>query len=58
MYNWTVKNGDYQNRSGDYDKLYRKGIKREKIMRILIWLGVGLLTCIVFFNVLAYIAAK
>ena len=58
MYNWTVKNGDYQNRSGDYDKLYRKGIKREKIMRILIWLGVGLLTCIVFFKVLAYIAAN
>lgn len=58
VYNWTVKSGDYQNRSGDYDKLYKKGIKRDKIKRTLIWLGVGFLTYIVFFKVLAYAAAK
>ncbi len=58
VYNWTVKSGDYQNRSGDYDKLYHRGKKRDRLMRTLIWLGAGFITYIVFFKVLAYAAAK
>jgi hypothetical protein len=58
VYNWTVKSGDYQSRSGDYDKLYHEGRKKEKIKRTLIWLCAGFLTYIVFFKVLAYTAAK
>ncbi|MBP7543281.1 MAG: hypothetical protein KA747_06730 [Ignavibacteriaceae bacterium] len=58
LYNWTIKNGDYIRQNGEYDKLYKKGIKRDKIMRFAIWIGAGFLTYIVFFKVLAYAAAR
>jgi hypothetical protein len=58
LYNWSIKSGDYEHRNGDYDKLYKKGIKRDKIMRFAIWIGAGFLTYIVFFKVLAYAAAR
>ncbi len=58
LYNWSIKSGDYERQNGDYDKLYKKGIKRDKFMRLAIWIGAGFLTYIIFFKVLAYAATR
>ncbi|MCA0387743.1 MAG: hypothetical protein LCH52_04545 [Bacteroidetes bacterium] len=58
LYNWSIKNGDYHRQNGDYDKLYHKGKKKDKIVRTLLWLGAAFLTYQVFFKVLAYAAGK
>jgi hypothetical protein len=53
-----VKSGDFKGHTGDYDKLYKKGKKRDKLVNTLLWIGAGFLTYIVFFKVLAYAAAR
>ncbi|MBK6680067.1 MAG: hypothetical protein IPI12_02445 [Ignavibacteriales bacterium] len=58
VYNWSVKSGDFKGHTGDYDKLYKKGKKRDKLVNTLLWIGAGFLTYIVFFKVLAYAAAR
>lgn len=58
LYNWTVSHGDYHRQHGDYDKLYQKGKKRDKLLRALIWMGAAFVTYVVFFKVLAYAAGK
>ena len=57
-YNWTVKNGDYQNRSGNYDKFYYEVKKRAKMQRFLLWAGAAFLFFFGFFKVLAYVAGR
>ncbi len=58
LYKWSVKSGDYHRQNGDYDKLYHKGKKREKMMRFLMWTGAALVTWMLFLKVLAYAASK
>lgn len=58
LYNWTITKGDYHRKNGEYDKLYQKGRKRDRMIRALIWMGSASLTYIVFFKVLAFAAAK
>ncbi|MBK7266490.1 MAG: hypothetical protein IPI12_09175 [Ignavibacteriales bacterium] len=52
-YRWDIKKGDYT-RDADYDRLYFKGKKREKIYRAAMWLGVAVIVSQVFLKVLAY----
>jgi len=57
-YNWNAKSGDYYRKNLDYDKLYVKGKKREKLFRFLLWTGAAFITFSLFMKVLAYAATK
>ncbi len=57
-YNWNAKSGDYYRANADYDELYVKGKKREKLFRFLLWTGAAFITFSVFMKVLAYAATK
>jgi len=55
-YNWDVKSGDYIADNSEYDKLYLKNRKREKLVRKLTWLGVASVSLLVFMKILSYAA--
>lgn len=57
-YKWNVKKGDYIRKNGDYDKLYQRGLKRDKVVRALTWFGAASVSMLVFMKVLAYAAMK
>ncbi|MBK7867963.1 MAG: hypothetical protein IPJ75_13865 [Ignavibacteriales bacterium] len=53
---WDIKKGDYS-RDVDYDRLYFRGKKREKVFRAAVWLGAAVVVSQVFLKVLAYISS-
>ncbi|GAB1349444.1 hypothetical protein MASR1M107_16580 [Ignavibacteriales bacterium] len=57
-YKWNVKKGDYITDNSEYDKLYLKNRKREKIIRGVSWLGAASVSLLLFMKVLAYAAMK
>lgn len=57
-YNWNVKSGDYHRANADYDALYVKGKKRDKVIRAFLWGAIALVTSQVFMKILAYAASK
>ncbi|MBN8546803.1 MAG: hypothetical protein J0L60_11800 [Ignavibacteria bacterium] len=56
--NWTITSGDYNHNNSDYNKLYRKGRRREKLVKTMLWIGAAFLAYEVFYKVLAYAAGK
>lgn len=57
-YKWNVQKGDYIRKNGDYDKLYHRGLKRDRIVRALTWVGAASVSLLVFMKILAYAAWK
>jgi len=55
-YNWDVKSGDYIADNSEYDKLYLKNRKKEKLVRRFAWLGVASLSLLLFLKILSYAA--
>ncbi len=47
-FNWDVKTGDYL-RDEEYDKLYLKNKKHEKLVRVLSWLGAASVVVAAYF---------
>lgn len=46
-YRWNIKHGDY-NSAGEYDSLYFKRKKQEKLFRNVVWLGVAIVISQIF----------
>ncbi|GJQ33729.1 MAG: hypothetical protein HBSAPP04_25680 [Ignavibacteriaceae bacterium] len=55
---WDITQGDFYRSPRDYDKLYKKHQKRDRIVALTVWLAVAYFTGVIFFKVLAYAAAK
>ena len=53
MQQWSIENGDYRS-TGEYDSLYFKRKKQEKLFRNVIWLGVAIVVSQIFLKILAY----
>ncbi|GAB1350929.1 hypothetical protein MASR1M107_31440 [Ignavibacteriales bacterium] len=52
-YRWNIKHGDY-NSAGEYDNLYFKRKKQEKLFRNVVWLGVAIVISQIFLKIFAY----
>ncbi len=55
---WDISQGDFYRSPRDYDKLYKKHQKRERIVAFAVWTAIAFIAGMVFFKVLAYAAAK
>lgn len=52
-YGWSIEKGDFRS-TGEYDSLYYKRKKQEKLFRNVIWLGVAIVVSQIFLKILAY----
>jgi hypothetical protein len=55
--NWDISKGDYRSENVEYDELYRKGIKRDKVVRNAIWFSTAIVTLTIYINILSYFAS-